>query len=86
LNPLDRDEGFQITSSLSSLPGLFLAQHPQTFTDVDTRAGSALARKRTSARGEYLYCLAPGLNEVEIIPSLPYDCRTAKIILHWSAI
>jgi hypothetical protein len=31
LNPLDRDEGFQITSS-SSLPGLFLAQHPQTFT------------------------------------------------------
>jgi hypothetical protein len=32
LNPLDRDEGFQITSS-SSLPGLFLAQHPQTFTN-----------------------------------------------------
>jgi hypothetical protein len=29
LNPLDRDEGFQITSS-SSLPGLFLAQRPQT--------------------------------------------------------
>jgi hypothetical protein len=28
LNPLDRDEGFQITSS-SSLPGLFLAQHPR---------------------------------------------------------
>ena len=27
LNPLDRDEGFQITSS-SSLPGLFLAQRP----------------------------------------------------------
>jgi hypothetical protein len=31
LNPLDRDEGFQITSS-SSLPGLFLAQHPKTCT------------------------------------------------------
>jgi hypothetical protein len=29
LNPLDRDEGFQITSS-SSLPGLFLAQRPKT--------------------------------------------------------
>jgi len=27
LNPLDRDEGFQITSS--SLPGLFLAQRPK---------------------------------------------------------
>jgi hypothetical protein len=31
LNPLDRDEGFQITSS-SSLPGLFLAQRPQPCT------------------------------------------------------
>ena len=30
LYPLDRDEGFQITSS-SSLPGLFLAQRPKTF-------------------------------------------------------
>src|ERR1700731_4191693 len=29
LNPLDRVEGFQITSS-SSLPGLFLAQRPLT--------------------------------------------------------
>jgi hypothetical protein len=28
LNPLDRIEGFQITSS--SLPGLFLAQRPKT--------------------------------------------------------
>jgi hypothetical protein len=28
LNPLDRDEGFQITSS--SLTGLFLAQRPKT--------------------------------------------------------
>jgi len=34
LNPLDRDEGFQITSS-SFLPGLFLAQHPQTFTKAE---------------------------------------------------
>ena len=34
LNPLDRDEGFQITSS-SSLPGLFLAQRPKTFTTRD---------------------------------------------------
>jgi hypothetical protein len=43
LNPLDRDEGFQITSSLSSLPGLFLAQHPQTFTkaDIDLRRCAA---------------------------------------------
>jgi hypothetical protein len=32
LNPLDRDEGFQITSSSSSLPGLFLAQRPQPCT------------------------------------------------------
>jgi hypothetical protein len=37
LNPLDRDEGFQITSS-SSLPGLFLAQHPKTFTIGDAAA------------------------------------------------
>ena len=34
LNPLDRDEGFQITSS-SSLPGLFLAQRPKTCTKPD---------------------------------------------------
>jgi hypothetical protein len=38
LNPLDRDEGFQITSS-SSLPGLFLAQHPQTFTKAEVALG-----------------------------------------------
>ena len=31
LNPLDRDEGFQITSS--SLPGLFLAQRPKAFNE-----------------------------------------------------
>jgi hypothetical protein len=36
LNPLDRDEGFQITSS-SSLPGLFLAQHPKTFAEAVAR-------------------------------------------------
>ena len=30
LNPLDRNEGFQVTSS--SLPGLFLAQRPKTCT------------------------------------------------------
>jgi hypothetical protein len=35
LNPLDRDEGFQITSS--SLPGLFLAQRPKTCTIADIR-------------------------------------------------
>src|SRR5258707_11838083 len=34
LNPLDCDEGFQITSS-SSLPGLFLAQRPQPCTRAD---------------------------------------------------
>jgi hypothetical protein len=33
LNPLDRDEGFQITSS-SSLPELFLAQRPKTYTQA----------------------------------------------------
>jgi hypothetical protein len=32
LNPLDRDEGFQITSS-SSLPELFLAQRPKAFNE-----------------------------------------------------
>jgi hypothetical protein len=36
LNPLDRDEGFQIKSS-SSLPGLFLAQRPKTCTVPDVR-------------------------------------------------
>jgi hypothetical protein len=36
LNPLDRNEGFQITSS-SSLPGLFLAQHLKTCTRTDSR-------------------------------------------------
>jgi hypothetical protein len=34
LNPLDRNEGFQITSS-SSLPGLFLAQHPKIYTTAE---------------------------------------------------
>jgi hypothetical protein len=44
LNPLDRDEGFQITSS--SLPGLFLAQRPKTCTkgDVETSIGGAFRR------------------------------------------
>jgi hypothetical protein len=41
LNPLDRDEGFQITSS-SSLPGLFLAQHPKTCTKADFNGQHAL--------------------------------------------
>jgi hypothetical protein len=35
LNPLDRDEGFQITSS-SSLPELFLAQRLKTCTMNET--------------------------------------------------
>jgi hypothetical protein len=34
LNPLDRNEGFQITSS-SSLPGLFLAQRLKICTGTD---------------------------------------------------
>jgi hypothetical protein len=38
LNPLDRDEGFQITSS-SSLPGLFLAQRLKTCTETDFAHG-----------------------------------------------
>ena len=42
LNPLDRDEGFQITSS-SSLPGLFLAQRPKTCTKH--QAASRAAKK-----------------------------------------
>src|SRR5450631_597519 len=45
LNPLDRDEGFQITSS--SLPGLFLAQRPKTCTRPDVTTGAATrSRKR----------------------------------------
>ena len=39
LNPLDRDEGFQITSS-SFLPGLFLAQHPKTYTNSEVESAS----------------------------------------------
>jgi hypothetical protein len=35
LNPLDHSEGFQIITSSSSLPGLFLAQHPKTYTKGD---------------------------------------------------
>ncbi len=34
MNPLDRSEGFQITSSFS-LPGLFLAQRPKACTGAD---------------------------------------------------
>jgi hypothetical protein len=41
-NPLDRDEGFQITSS-SSLPGLFLAQHPKTCTEPASRTANSIA-------------------------------------------
>jgi hypothetical protein len=41
LNPLDRDEGFQITSS-SSLPGLFLAQRPKTCTQPASRVAKRL--------------------------------------------
>src|SRR5271169_1924447 len=43
LNPLDRDEGFQITSS-SSLPGLFLAQRPKTCTEAASRAAKKYRR------------------------------------------
>ena len=50
LNPLDRDEGFQITSS-SSLPGLFLAQRPKTCTGADIlAAGLAHAQRRRSPK------------------------------------
>ena len=37
LNPLDRDEEFQITSS--SLPGLFPAQRPKTCTKAAVQPG-----------------------------------------------
>jgi hypothetical protein len=40
LNPLDRNEGFQITSS-SSLPGLFLARRPKTCREPAIRKPSA---------------------------------------------
>jgi hypothetical protein len=42
LNPLDRDEGFQITSS--SLPGLFLAQRPKTCTRAASRNANSCVR------------------------------------------
>jgi hypothetical protein len=42
LNPLDRDEGFQITSS--SLPGLFLAQRPKTCTVPAPRTAKTIGR------------------------------------------
>jgi hypothetical protein len=44
LNPLDRDEGFQITSS--SLPGLFLAQRPKTCTTTDISLRAGMPSKR----------------------------------------
>ena len=52
LNPLDRDEGFQITSS--SLPGLFLAQRPFTYNIQAASNSSQAARangypRRTAA-------------------------------------
>jgi hypothetical protein len=64
LNPLDRNEGFQITSS-SSLPGLFLlflAQRPKTCTSAD----SALLPPRWTHIGSSFQVhqnqsLAPGL-------------------------
>jgi hypothetical protein len=47
LNPLDRDEGFQITSS--SLPGLFLAQRPQPCTGPDYRTAKKRGGELSSA-------------------------------------
>jgi hypothetical protein len=44
LNPLDRDEGFQITSS--SLPELFLAQRPQTSKGDAMRQAAAVRKVR----------------------------------------
>jgi hypothetical protein len=41
LNPLDRNEGFQITSS-SSLPGLFLAQRPKTCTGANIHCNATI--------------------------------------------
>jgi hypothetical protein len=43
LNPLDRDEGFQITSS--SLPRLFLAQRPITYDQAVDKNLTKRARK-----------------------------------------
>src|SRR5271169_4418186 len=48
LNPLDRDEGFQITSS--SLPGLFLAQRPKTCTQSNKAALLVVPLERSRTR------------------------------------
>src|SRR5580704_14025532 len=54
LNPLDRDEGFQITSS--SLPGLFLAQRPKTCTEHRTRLPRCKSDRRNFAPRPYAPC------------------------------
>jgi hypothetical protein len=64
LNPLDRDEGFQITSS--SLPGLFLAQRPKTFRPSSLSAPPSRgitaensSQKRSSFAASEYFCLEP---------------------------
>src|SRR5271155_4981852 len=51
LNPLDRDERFQITSS-SSLPGLFLAQRPKTSKGRNRGKGHVLGGAARSGYGD----------------------------------
>jgi hypothetical protein len=58
LNPLDRDEGFQITSS-SSLPGLFLAQHPKTCSSTAPEF-AVLAAQENAANSKAGPRIVPG--------------------------
>ena len=59
LNPLDRDEGFQITSS-SSLPGLFLAQQPTPFGSSN-RSYSPTAARTVPRMRSALFEACPGV-------------------------
>ena len=79
LNPLDRDEGFQITSSFS-LPGLFLAQHPKTCTGRDS-CTAANWRRSAGEMGvaDYLW---PRQYDLELSeqPGLGLDVDAAMVV------
>ena len=55
LNPLDRNEGFQVTSS--SLPGLFLAQRPKTCTEPDRAKLAPQIWRPMNHEDEYYACV-----------------------------
>jgi hypothetical protein len=63
LNPLDRDEGFQITSS-SSLPELFLAQRPKTSTTADVLRDHE--RSHASESSKILASLKSGVSKPSV--------------------